>query len=347
MASPELRPESAGPVVGAQNGDDIVIEARQLSKSFGDVQAVKDVSFKVRRGEVFGFFGPNGAGKTTTIRLLCALTRPTFGTAIVCGRDVMRTPNPVRKNLAIVQEEVSYYEKMTPAQYLSFFARMAGHSRRQAKAKIDEAVRVSEVSGFLDKRIGSLSHGQRQKISIARVLLSDAPVMFLDEPFQGIDIIHRKALREHLRAYVAKGNTVFFTSHNLVEAELIVDRFAFIDKGELLTIGTSRDLRDRYLQPAYAVRVSDVAKAQEVLRGGLPIGRCEAHGDEVELVLKDIRDVPKVAAVLGSAGISLLEMRQLGTMEEIFLRIRQERDGAQTRPGSETPSSGAKEGVGR
>lgn len=157
MADPVRGPER--PDVGEDLGNDKVIEAKELSKNFGKVHAVRDASFKVKRGEIFGFFGPNGAGKTTTIRLLCALTPPTSGTAIVCGYDVRRTPTAVRKYLAIMPEEVSYYEKMTPAQYLAFFARMAVHGRAEARARIDEAVRVSEVSGFLDKPIGSLSHG--------------------------------------------------------------------------------------------------------------------------------------------------------------------------------------------
>ena len=300
-----------------------VIEARGLTKHFRTVQAVKSVAFDVNKGEVFGFFGPNGAGKTTTIRLLCGLTRPTSGTATVCGHDVTREATRVRRELGIVQEEEAFYEKMTPASYLRFFARMAGHTDASAKERTRMAVEVAEIGGFLKSRIATLSHGQRQKISIARALLSTGPMMFLDEPFQGIDIVHRKALRAYLRTFVSEGNTVFFTSHNLIEAEHIVDRFAFIDKGAILRIGTARELRDQFLLPSYAVRVSDAPKAHKVLSENLDTAECVLRGDEVHITLKNAADVPKVAALLGAAEIALLEMRPTGTMEDVFLKMRE------------------------
>jgi ABC-2 type transport system ATP-binding protein len=321
MAMSSSVSESAQPV---PHGGGSIIEARELCKTFGSARAVRSVSFSVGRGEIFGFFGPNGAGKTTTIRLLCGHTPPTSGSATVCGVDLCREPTGVRRNLAMMQEEVSYYERMTPASYLRFFAGMAGFSAGTARERIEKAVTLAETGAFMDKPISVLSHGQRQKVSIARVLLSDVPVMFLDEPFQGIDIVHRKALREHLRRFVAEKGTVFFTSHNLIEAEHIVDRFAFIDSGSLLTIGTARELRDRYLLPSYSLRVSDPARAQRVLADGLGAPECVIKGDEVVLTLKDAADAPKVAVLLGTAGISLLEMKQLGTMEEVFLRMRKE-----------------------
>jgi ABC-type multidrug transport system ATPase subunit len=226
-----------------------------------------------------------------------------------------------------MQEEVSYYEKMTPGSYLAFFSRMAGFTSGSARERAAAAARIAEIAAFMDKPISVLSHGQRQKVSIARALLSDVPVMFLDEPFQGIDIVHRKSLREYLRSYVAKGNSVFFTSHNLIEAEHIVDRFAFIDAGTILTIGTARELRDRYLLPSYGIRASDPVRAQKVLSDNLAATECFIKGDEVVLTLKEAADVPKVAAILGNAGISLLEMKQLGTMEEVFLRMRNGQEG--------------------
>ena len=300
-----------------------VIEARELRKNFGSVQAVKSVSFAVRKGEVFGLFGPNGAGKTTTIRLLCGLTKPAFGSGTVYGHYIMYDPTGVRRHLTITPEESIFYEKMTAGAYLKFFASMAGHAKQSAKARIQMVVDICELSGLMNKRIATLSHGQRQKISLARTFLSNVPIMFLDEPFQGIDIIHRKSLREYLREYVKNGNTVFFTSHNLIEAEHIVDRFAFIDQGTILKIGSARELRDQYLLPRYSLRVSDPVKAQKVLSDGLSLDECIAKGDEVVITLRNREDVPRVSALLGTAGIALMEMRLLGTMEEVFLRIRQ------------------------
>ena len=151
--------------------------------------------------------------------------------------------------------------------------------------------------------------------------------MFLDEPFQGIDIIHRKSMREYLRRYVKAGGTVFFTSHNLIEAEHIVDRFAFIDKGKVIMVGTARELRDRYLLPKYALRVSDPARAQQVISQKLQVTECFVKEDEVMVTLASRDDVPQLAAVLGGAGIAMTEMRQLGTMEEVFLSFREAKGG--------------------
>ena len=311
------------------DSSDTVIEAWQLSKNFGSTKAVRSVSFKVKRGEVFGIFGPNGAGKTTTIRLLCGQTAPSSGSAVVCGADITREPTRVRQNLAILPEEVNFYEKMTPLKYLRFFSGMAGHGSGSARVRIDKVTRIAEISGFLRKPISNLSHGQRQKLSIARTLLSDVPVMFLDEPFSGIDIIHRKALREYLGKYVDRGNTVFFTSHNLIEAEHIVDRFAFIDGGKILTIGSARELRDKFLLPSYALRVGEPSRARKMLSKNLATTECYVKRDEVWVTLKRRKDVQRIAIILGKAGIPLSEMRQVGTMEEVFLRMRSRKGGSE------------------
>jgi len=318
-----MNPRSIEESPRASPSADVVIEARGLSKNFGAVRAVQSVSFKVRKGEVFGIFGPNGAGKSTSIRMLCGLTPPSSGEATVAGYDVRQEPTELRRQLSIVPEEFSFYEKMTPEGYLRFFSRMAGHTRETAEDRIARVAEVAEVSEFLRKRIADLSHGQRQRVTLARAFLSEVPILFMDEPFQGIDIVHRKALREYIRGFVSQANTVFFTSHNLIEAEHIVDRFAFIDKGTILKIGTARELRDQYLLPSYAIRVSDPARAQKLISEGLAVTECAVKADEVLVTLKDATDVPKISALLGSAGIDLLEMRSIGTMEDVFLRMRE------------------------
>ncbi len=305
----------------------VVVEVRNLSKTFGDVRAVRSASFKVYQGEVFGFFGPNGAGKTTTMRMLCGLLEPSSGDAVVAGYDVRASPTRVRRSLSIIQEEEAYYEKMRVRAYLRLFAKLAAASTGRMKERFHMAVEEAEIEPLLGKKLKDLSHGQRQKVTVARALLSDVPVMFMDEPFQGIDIVHRQKMRRYLRAYVQGGGTVFFTSHNLIEAEHIVDRFAFIDKGQVILVGTARELRDRYLLPMYSLRVSDPMKAQQVISQSLDVTDCHVKGEEVEVTLVNASDVPKVSVVLGQAGITMTEMRQMGTMEEVFLSFRRQREG--------------------
>lgn len=305
----------------------VVVEVRNLSKAWGDVRAVRSASFKVYEGEVFGFFGPNGAGKTTAMRMLCGLLEPTSGDALVAGYDIRSSPTRVRRSLAIIQEEEEYYEKMTVRAYLRFFSKLAAASTGRPKERFHMAVENAEIEELLGKKLKNLSHGQRQKVTIARALLSDVPIMFLDEPFQGIDIIHRRVMRAYLRRFVDAGGTVFFTSHNLIEAEHIVDRFAFIDKGQIIMVGTARELRDKYLLPMFSLRVSDPPRAQQVISQSLDVSDCHVKGEEVIITMVNRDDVPKIAVVLGGAGITMTEMKQLGTMEEVFLSFRRQKEG--------------------
>jgi ABC-type multidrug transport system ATPase subunit len=172
----------------------------------------------------------------------------------------------------------------------------------------------------MDRRIAQLSQGQRQGVSLARVLMADAPLIFLDEPFEGVDIMHRKRLREYLREYVSKGNTVFFTSHNLIEAEHIVDRFAFIHKGKLTAIGTADELKDKYLLPSFMLHVSDPQKAKELLESGMKSQSVKIVEGNVYIILHKRADAPQVTKVLEQGGVDLFEMRTTGTMEEVFER---------------------------
>jgi ABC-type multidrug transport system ATPase subunit len=298
-----------------------LIEANGLCKDYGNVRALNDVSLKVKRGEIFGFFGPNGAGKTTCIKVLCGLTKPTGGDATVLDIDVGKHPVWIRDNIAVLSEETRFYEEMTPRKYLNMFGKLMLMKKPERLKAINNAADLADLRGYLDKRISVLSQGERQRVSLARVLLADCPLLFLDEPFEGVDIIHRKAVREHLKNYVTKGNTIFFTSHNLLEAEHIVDRFAFINEGNLIAVGTAQELKEKYLVPSYVLHVSDPEKAREVLNGSLPLQFLKVVEGQVAITLSRRGDAPRVAKILVESGVDIFEMRTTGTMEEVFERI--------------------------
>ena len=297
-----------------------MIEANGLVKDFSAVRALDDVSLKVGRGEIFGFFGPNGAGKTTCIRVLCGLTPPTQGDAAVLGIDVRKHPVQVRDNIAILSEETRFYEEMTPRRYLNMFCKLMLMPRSDRLSAVNEAADLADLRGFIDQKIAFLSQGQRQRVSLARVLLTEVPLAFLDEPFEGIDIIHRRKLREYFRASVKDGNTIFYTSHNLIEAEYIVDKFAFINHGKLTAVGTAEELKDKYLAPAYMLRVSDPQRAKEMLDRSLRLQSIKIVEGDVTLTLQRRQDAPQVPKILVQEGIDLFEMRSTGTMEEVFER---------------------------
>jgi ABC-type multidrug transport system ATPase subunit len=292
-----------------------------LCKDYGNVRALNDVSLKVKRGEIFGFFGPNGAGKTTCIKVLCGLTKPTGGDATILDIDVVKHPVWIRKNIGVLSEEARFYEEMTPRKYLNTFGKLMLMKKPARLKAINDAADLVDLRGYLDKSIAVLSQGERQRVSLARVLLADCPLLFLDEPFEGVDIIHRRTVREHLKDYVTKGNTIFFTSHNLIEAEHIVDRFAFINEGNLIAVGTAQELKEKYLVPSYILHVSDPEKAREVLNGSLSLQFLKVVEGQVAITLSRRGDAPRVAKILVESGVDIFEMRTTGTMEEVFERI--------------------------
>jgi ABC-type multidrug transport system ATPase subunit len=209
---------------------------------------------------------------------------------------------------------------MSQRKFLNMFCKLMLMHRSERLSAINKAADLADLRGFIDKRIAYLSQGQRQRVSLARVLMADAPLWFLDEPFEGIDIMHRKKLREHFKQYVQEGNTIFFTSHNLIEAEFIVDRFAFIHHGKLIAIGTADELKEKYLAPSYTLHVSDPQKARSVLDNALRLQMIKVIEGEVALTLQRRSDAPQISKILVNEGIDIFEMRSMGTMEEVFER---------------------------
>ena len=298
----------------------MLVEARGISKDYPGVRALADVDLDVREGEVFGLFGPNGAGKTTAIRVLTGLTPPTDGGARVCRVDVQANPRDVRQLVGIQFDIPILYEKMRFVEYLRFFGKMAGLSGAALEQRLGEVFAILEQPHNAHRRIGSLSMGERQRVEIGRVLMSDAQLLFLDEPFSNVDVDMRIKLRGMLRTWVAAGRSIFFTSHNLLEAEQFVDRFAFLSHGRITAMGTPKDLKERLLVPVYYVEVGDAAKALEALRAVPSHDLKQVGPAAVQIVLTDRGDARLIAKLLTEAGVDILEMRSVGTMEDVFQR---------------------------
>lgn len=296
----------------------MIIQTEGLTKYYGKVQALDQVSLTVNAGEIFGIFGPNGAGKTTAIRVLTGLTRPTAGRVYVCGIDVLRNPIKVREEVSIMVEVPYLYESMTPIRYLKFYGGMAQISKYELLARIDDVVSIVDLGDSMSKKILEMSSGQRQRLELARVLLSDAKVLFLDEPFSMIDIELRKRLRKHFRDWLDEGRSIFFTSHNLIESEYIVDRFAFISNGRITAVGTARDLKRRYLMPLLHLEVSDPISACKVLKDIPGIYSLKLVERGVNIGLTDRANIAKIPKYLVARDIELYEMKGIGTMEDVF-----------------------------
>src|SRR5256884_3836432 len=244
----------------------MLVQASGLVKQYPRVRALDQVAVEGRGGGVFGLSGRNGAGSATCLRVLSGLTQPGQGSATVCGVDVWTAPNEVRRELGILIDIPFPYEEVTVRRYLSFFAEMAGVPRPDIPGKVEWAMSLLGVTAHADSRIGRLSMGERQRTELARVMLSRARMLVLDEPFSNVDVSMRIGLRSILREWVSRGGSILFTGHNLLESESIVDRYAFLHLGGVIALGPARDLKTTLLAPAYEFEVTDVDPGLAALR---------------------------------------------------------------------------------
>jgi ABC-2 type transport system ATP-binding protein len=216
------------------------------------VEALRDVSFKVHEGEIFGLIGPNGAGKTTLAKIIATLIQPTSGAVTVKGHDSVRDDEKVRRNVGLAgAEERSFYWRLTAEQNLLFFARLYGLSERAARQRIKELLALFDLEELARRRFAELSTGNKQRLSVARAMLASPPVLLLDEPTRSLDPIAAARMRATIKS-LARGEanrvTVFLTSHNLAEVEELCDRVAIIGKGEIRSVDSPQNLRAMHTQ---------------------------------------------------------------------------------------------------
>lgn len=226
------------------------IRAIGLTKHFhdpqrGTVEAVRGLDLDCRKGEIYGLLGPNGAGKTTTLRMLATILAPTSGTAVIDGVDVAQDPLEVRRRIGFLSASTGLYPRLTARETLEYFGRLHGMPRDQLAARIDELIQLFDIGPFEDGRCQGLSSGQRQRVSIARAVLHDPPVLILDEPTTGLDILASSDMIDFIGSRRDAGTCVLFSTHILSEAERLCERIGVIHKGRMLAVGTLDELRER------------------------------------------------------------------------------------------------------
>jgi ABC-2 type transport system ATP-binding protein len=239
------------------SGEDVVIEARNLRRTYRtttgifrrkrlDVEAVRGISFAVRRGELFGLLGPNGAGKTTTIKMLITLLLPTEGEARVLGRDVVADAREVRRRIGYVfGGDRGLYERLSARDNLRYFAELYGLTGKKQRARIDAVLELVGLERRDEERVEGYSRGMRQRLHIARGLLHDPEVIFLDEPTIGVDPVGARELRATIGGLIAAGKTVLLTTHYMFEADVLCNRIAVIAQGKIVGEGTPSELKAR------------------------------------------------------------------------------------------------------
>ncbi len=221
------------------------IEVMEVTKYYGGFKALDGVSFKVREGVVFGLLGPNGAGKTTLLRILATLLKPSAGTARVAGYDVLEQPMEVRRRIGYLPEDTGIYPRMTPVEFLLYYARLYGMSYDEAAGRIDYYLNLFDLADKRDVIADKLSRGMRRKLAIIRALLFDPPVLIMDEPTTGLDVVSAREVRELIREKAIRGKTVILSTHNMYEAEELCRELALIHKGRIIEVGEMRDVLEK------------------------------------------------------------------------------------------------------
>jgi sodium transport system ATP-binding protein len=219
-----------------------LIEATELSKTFGKVKAVDKVSFRVEPGEIYGLLGPNGAGKTTTLRILATLLKPDGGAARVAGHDVVRDAEAVRRSIGVVNGGMGLYDRLTGREVLEYFGGLYGMSRDAVRARIRVLDELLDLGDTLTRPTGGFSTGMKQKIVVARAVIHDPPVIFFDEATSGLDVMARRAVLNFVEGYSGAGRAVVYSTHVMSEVEEVCDRIGVVHEGALVAEGTVPEL---------------------------------------------------------------------------------------------------------
>ena len=229
-----------------------MIEVRDLSKWFpahdGLKTAVDSIHFTVRPGEVFGLLGPNGAGKTTTLRMLCTVLKPSAGSATVAGFDVLTQASAVRHHVGFLSANTGVYDRMTAWEMVEYYGRLHDIAPDELQKRMDELFTTLQMHDFRDVAGGKMSTGMKQKVSIARALVNDPPVLIFDEPTSGLDVLVQRAVLDNIKQLRGRGKTILFSTHIMREVEKLCDRVAIMARGKIVACGTLDELRQMYKQ---------------------------------------------------------------------------------------------------
>ncbi|MDF0553219.1 ABC transporter ATP-binding protein [Kamptonema sp. UHCC 0994] len=303
---------------------EIAIRTENLSRDFGKVRALDSLSLEVPRGIVFGFLGPNGSGKTTTIRLLLGLLEATTGSAEVLGYDTRSQAQEIRQHVGALLEHPGLYERLNAEDNLEFYARAWRLPTAKRRTRIEELLKNLGLWERRHETVGNWSRGMKQKLAVARAMLHSPPLIFLDEPTDGLDPVAAAVLREDLQEMVTReGVTVFLTTHNLAEAEKLCSLVGVIRQGKLLVVGSPDELRSQagsdrveIVGTGFTPKILNWAESQP------EISSFQLEGDRLTIILRQQIRVPRLVKILVKAGVEIEEVRKgSANLEEVFLSL--------------------------
>jgi len=302
---------------------DVAIAVEHLTRRFGEFTAVDDVTFDVRRGEVFGFLGANGAGKSTTIRMLCGLLKPSAGAARVDGIDVGRDPEGVKRRIGYMSQRFSLYELLTVDQNIRFYAGLYGLAGARLETRRSFVLEMAGLAGREKTLARNLSGGWRQRLALGCALLHEPPIVFLDEPTGGVDPVSRREFWRLIDDLSQHGTTVLVTTHYLDEAERC-DRVAIIHAGRLAALGTIAELKATFRdRPILEIRSADSVAAMTALDRLPFVEKTSLFGTAVHAVLRSARTtVDDVREALAGAHVQVASVQPVvASLEDVFLEV--------------------------
>jgi ABC-2 type transport system ATP-binding protein len=223
-----------------------ILEVENLGKKYRNFQALKNISFKVEKGQIFALVGPNGAGKSTCLKILATILEPTSGKVIINKQNLQKKSLEIRKQISYLPEEAGAYKNLSGQSYLSFMAKLFAPNKQEVKRYLEFAIEVSGLKDRLEQKIKTYSKGMTRKLLLARTIMSKPQLAILDEPTSGLDIINSHEVREMIKNLAREGMSVILSSHNMLETEFLSDQIGLIAQGEILEIGTSKELKEKY-----------------------------------------------------------------------------------------------------
>jgi ABC-2 type transport system ATP-binding protein len=306
--------------------DQAIVKVEKLSKTFGKLKAVDNVSFEVRRGEIFGFVGPNGAGKTTTINMLTTLMKPTLGSAVVAGYNIFEYPNEVRRNVGVVPQEYTADEDMTGINNVLLCADLYGIPRSDSKPHARELLQLVELQDAARRKVSTYSGGMRRRLELACGLINYPKLLFLDEPTLGLDVQTRTVVWKYIKMLKDQYHmTLFLTTHYLEEADSLCDRIAIIDHGHIIRIGTPEELKESIggdvIQVTLKETEPDISSDIAAVKLVNNVQKTDSNNYRIKVELGE-EATPQIMDVIGSKGLHVTKVSLTKpTLDEAYLEF--------------------------
>ena len=298
------------------------IEMIDLTKQFGTLKAVDHLSLEVEQGEIFGLLGPNGSGKTTTINMLSGLSVPTSGEVRVMGYDVRRQARAVRQILGAVPQETALYEELSAWANMEFHADLFGIPRKEKKERIIAMLQLVQLLDRKDSPVRTFSGGMKRRLALARALLHDPQLIYLDEPTLGVDIQARRAIWDYILSLRDQGKTILITTNYLEEAQALCERLAIIDHGTLVAMDTPEHLKQTYGGSVVEIETARPSESREELLAIAGVKEVKQEGTHLTITTEGVYNVVPQIINLVSQGNELRDLAvREPTLDEIFLRL--------------------------